>query len=59
MRPHGTRARAERHRNHCEAPCPPCAAAERDYHRQQYLWAQARAFAARSRDTTDIQEIAK
>lgn len=47
--PCGTRASFQRHRNHCQTPCAPCTTAERDYQRQRYLWAQARAYALRAR----------
>ena len=49
LAPCGTRASFYRHRSHCEDPCAACTTAERDYQRQRYLWAQARAFAARAR----------
>ena len=58
--PCGTRAAHARHRSHCEDPCADCTTAERDYQRQRYLWAAARAFAARARggDHINLEDVA-
>lgn len=55
--PCGHRGAHARHRNHCETPCGPCARAARDYHRQRYLWRQARAFASRARGGAPIESL--